>query len=187
MSKNIFIDTETTGLDASKCAIFQLAGIIEIDGKIKDRFNLQMKPFEGAILSPDALKVTKMTEAVLNTYPSQTLKYQEFIQILNKHVDKYNKLDKFTIVGFYVHFDTEYLRRFFERNNDKFYGSYFWSNSIDISTIAGLALMNERSSLANFKLTTVAKYLGIEHNVEDVHDASVDIQLTYDLFHKFVD
>lgn len=185
--KFLFLDTETTGTDPIKNAMFQMSGIIEINGEIKDRFSFNMKPFEGAIIEESAMKVNKMTPEIINAYPPSSEIYKQFIAVLNKYVNKFDKNDKFFIVGYYVHFDSDFLRKFFEQNNDKYYGSYFWSNNIEVSTLAGLALVDERPALKNFRLSTVAQYIGIEHKEEETHDASVDIQITYDMFHKFMD
>lgn len=45
MSKIIYLDTETTGLDKEKNDVIQVAGIIEIDGKEVERFNIFCQPF----------------------------------------------------------------------------------------------------------------------------------------------
>jgi len=43
MSKVLWLDTETTGLSEKSC-IVQVAAIIVMDGKEKERFNINMRP-----------------------------------------------------------------------------------------------------------------------------------------------
>jgi len=40
MGKVFWFDCETTGIDPRRCAIIQLAGLIEINGKIDEKVNL---------------------------------------------------------------------------------------------------------------------------------------------------
>ena len=90
--KLLYFDVETTGLSAAKCAIHQLSGIIEIDGEIKERFNINIVPFEGAMISEDALKVSNVTKKQINAYEySYMLAHAEFKNMVLKYVDKYNK------------------------------------------------------------------------------------------------
>ena len=51
-----FFDLETTGLDEEKCAIVQIGGIIEINGKVVEEFKISMRPHAGALIQEEALK-----------------------------------------------------------------------------------------------------------------------------------
>ena len=46
MKKLLYFDTETTGLDPVRNGIIQIAGIIVIDGEVKEEFNIKMQPHE---------------------------------------------------------------------------------------------------------------------------------------------
>ena len=74
--------------------------------------------------------------------------------------------------------DKQFLRGFFLQNNDQYFGSWFWSNSIDVMVLASNKLVERRAEMENFKLSTVAKFLGV--NVDDaaLHNALYDINLT---------
>ena len=62
---------------------------------------------------------------------------------------------------------------------DKFFGSFFWSNSIDVMVLATNFLLECRPNLTNFKLSTVSDFLGLEVDQTKLHDAEYDINLTY--------
>ena len=51
--KILYLDTETTGITANS-AVIQFAGIIEIDGEVKEEFNIRCKPHKDADISEKA-------------------------------------------------------------------------------------------------------------------------------------
>ena len=109
--------------------------------------------------------------------------YAQFVTMLCKHVDKFNKKDKFFLVGYNnAAFDNQFLRGFFLQNGDNYFGSWFWANSIDVMVLATSFIGNRRSEMDNFKLSTVAKFLGIQVSEDNLHDAFYDIYLTKAIF-----
>ena len=98
--------------------------------------------------------------------------------MLSKYADRYNKQDKFFLAGYNnASFDNQFLRAWFLQNNDKYFGSWFWSNSIDVMVLATPYLASKRAGMENFKQGTVAKHLGIEVDAERLHDALYDIEI----------
>lgn len=186
MKKRLYIDLETTGLDSINCAPFQIAGMIEINGEIVEEFDFKLKPFKGAIIENGALDITGITIDDLKSYTDQSIVWKQFVQILSKWCDKYNKLDKFHIVGYNCQkFDTEFLRQWFIRNGDQWYGSWFWANSIDLYSLCSLYLEPVREQLKDFKLGTVATaILGQNADEDQLHDAKYDIYLTKKILDK---
>lgn len=92
---------------------------------------------------------------------------------------RYNKQDKFHLVGYNnASFDNQFLRAFFAQNNDKYFGSWFWADTIDVMCLASNSLSAIRHTMDNFKLVTVAKTFGIPVDEEQLHDASYDLYLT---------
>lgn len=74
-------------------------------------------------------------------------------------------------------FDNQFLRAWFLQNGDKYFGSWFWSNCLDIMVLATPYLAEKRSQMENFKQGTVAKTLGIEVDDTKLHDAMYDINV----------
>jgi DNA polymerase-3 subunit epsilon len=183
MTKILFFDVETTGLDSKIHGIHQLSGLIEIDGEVKETFDFNINPAPHLVIDPDALKISGKSIEQIRQYPSEAEVYRAFIFMLSKHIEKFNNLDKAFLAGWNnAHFDNDFLRAFFIRNNDKFFGSWFWSNSIDVMVLATQYLIEQRPDMINFKLMTVATYLLGHIDQTKLHDASYDIELTRNIY-----
>lgn len=177
--KILFFDLETTGVNPGKNGIHQISGEIEIDGEIKESFNFYVRPNPNAIIEQEALNVAGVTKEQILAYPPMGDIYRALTTILSKYVDKYNKQDKYFLAGYNnASFDNQFLRGFFLQNGDNYFGSWFWSNSIDVMVLATQYLLDRRSEMENFKLATVAKELGINMEPDKLHDASYDLYLT---------
>ena len=97
----------------------------------------------------------------------------------------FDKKDKFHLVGYNnASFDNPFFRAFFVQNSDVYFGSWFWSDSIDCMVLASNKLRSKRSELVDFKQSTVAKYLGIEIDESKLHDAEYDIKICIQIFNK---
>lgn len=187
MSKIMFYDLETTGTKFWKNGIHQISGIIEIDGKAVEEFNFRVKPNPKAEIEQEALDVGGVTMEQIMSYPEMDVVYRQFVAMLNKYVNKYDKADKMTLAGYNnAPFDNQFLRAFFVQNGDKYFGSYFWSNSIDVMVLATLRLLGIRSTMENFKLMTVAKTVGIQIDESKLHDAMYDIYLIREIYNKII-
>jgi DNA polymerase-3 subunit epsilon len=181
--KLFFFDLETTGLDNQKHAIHQISGKIIIDGVEKTKFNFKVKPFEGALIDATALKIGGVTEEQIMQYPSCHQNYVSFVTLIQKYVNRFDTGDKFHLVGYNnSSFDNQFLRSFFKVNKDDYFGSYFWSDSIDVMVLASNFLKHERHNIRDFKLKTVAQWLKIEVDAKRLHDAEYDIELTEKIF-----
>lgn len=175
----IIYDLETTGLDLRRHAIVQLAGTVLVDDQEKEMFNFQMRPFEGAEVDSEALRVTSKTKEDLNGYGDPGIAFYLFIDILSRYINRYDRDDKAFLVGYNnAKFDDQFLRQWFELNKDRFYGSWFYSNSIDVMSLASEYLIERRQFMPNFKLSSVADELGIYYNPDGLHDAMFDVNLT---------
>lgn len=185
MEKLLFYDLETTGVKHWRNGIHQISGIVVIGGEEKERFNFKVKPNEKAEIDKAALDVCGITEDDLKTYMDMRECYGKLLGVLTKYVDKFNKSDKFHLVGYNnAGFDDKFLRAFFTQLGDSYFGSWFWADSIDCMVLASYALRSERAKLANFQLATVAKYLGVEVDTTKTHDALYDVQLTRAIYNN---
>ncbi len=179
MTKKIFwFDVETTGLDPIKQDIVQLAFLIEIDGQIIEKGNLLMQPFNYDTVEQAALDVHGRSIDEIRTYPNPKDVYNDLISILAKYVDRYNREDKFNHAGYNSRFDLEFLKQFFIKNNDVYFGSWFNYKGIDPLTILHALDGIEKISLPNYKLETVCGYFDIPIVA---HDALSDITATRNL------
>lgn len=187
--KICYIDTETTGLDAKRCGIIHLAAIMDIDGQEVDSFETRIRPANGLEISDEALAVSGTAREDLETFPSEDLALHTFRFWLGMHVDKFAKTDKAFFAGYNSPFDIEFVRALFERNCDKYFGSWFWSGSIDVMGAALWTLREERHKLPNFKLGTVAEHVLGSRVAEltadaGLHNAMTDIRITRELHQR---
>ena len=181
--KLVFFDLETTGTNPGKHGIHQISGQIVIDGEVKQGFDFHVQPNPKAIIEDEALKVGGVTREQILAYPPMHQVYQEFVAMLSKYVNKFDKKDKFFLVGYNnAAFDNQFLRGFFLQNGDVYFGSWFWSNSIDVMVLASAYLATRRPDMENFKLSTVAKTLGVMVDDDSLHNAMYDIELTKAVF-----
>lgn len=185
--KLLFFDLETTGTNPAKNGIHQISGMIEIDGVVKEEFDYHVQPNPRAIIEDAALAVGGVTREQVNSYPPMDVIYDQFVKMLSKYVDKYDTKDKFFLVGYNnAAFDNQFLRGFFLQNGDKYFGSWFWANSIDVMVMATVALAARRAAMENFKLSTVAAAMGIEVKTDELHNAMYDIYLTRGIYGKIM-
>ena len=187
MSKLLLVDTETTGVSLEHSSIMQIAAIVEIDGVIIDEINIKMRPAKGSKMSKIAMEKTGITIEILKTYQSHTDGFNEFLAFLNKHINQYDKNDKFHLVAYNAKFDSDFLRKMFLDCNHKFYGSFFWSNNICVMVLSTMCFLENRHELKNFKLETVCAMMGITWDDEKSHDAQYDIEQTYKLYKKIME
>ncbi len=173
-----WFDVETTGLNPIKQDIIQLAFLIEINGKVIESQNLLMQPFDYNTIEQEALEVQDRTIDEIKTYPAPKDAYLKLIAILEKYVDRYDRTDKFHHAGYNTRFDMDFLRQFFIKNGDSYFGSWFNYRGIDPLPLLHLLDGIGTVSLADYKLETVCKHFDIPLNA---HDALSDISATRDL------
>lgn len=188
--KLCYIDTETTGLNAKEHGIIQLAAIMEIDGVEVDTFSQKIRPASCCRADLKALEISGSTIEMIKTYMPEHDAYLSFVAWLGKHISKFDKLDKAFFCGYNSPFDVEFLRALFDRNGDSYFGSWFWSGSIDVMGAALWNLREDRHKLANFKLGAVADFVLGERAQAlaaetGLHDALTDIRVTREL-HKAI-
>jgi DNA polymerase-3 subunit epsilon len=161
--KLLFVDTETTGLDEKKNRIWQIGGSIRIDGKIVETFEYTHKTLESDL-------------------------YVHFLKSIESKIDKYNSDDKFFLIAYNARFDENFIREMFLRNNNKFYGSYFYNPSICVMQMAATYFLKRPKIKRpiNFKLSTVCDYFKIKVDNEKTHTAKYDAQITRSLYNKLI-
>ena len=180
--KQIFFDVETTGTNPHRHGILQLAGIVEINGKVIEKFNFFMKPFEDQDIDAEALEKNGIKRHDIDTFDSPEEVYTKFINFLNQYVDRFNRADKFHLIGYNSRFDDDFLREWFIRNGNSFYGSYFYWPALDVANMVAVKYRQKRSQFPNFQLMTVAGKLEIVVNLDKAHDAMYDVEITRELF-----
>lgn len=184
MKKILYADTETTGLDPKIHDIVQLAVIIEIDGKVKEKLQWFVQPFNWKDINAEALKINGFTIEQLKTFTEPIAVYRNLILIFDKYIDRYNKNDKFGLAGYNGQFDRRMLNEFFLKNGDKYFGSYVDYHILDPASLLYLLEYKGALRLKDYHLETACKYFNIEIKA---HDAMEDIIATRKLTHKLLE
>lgn len=180
--KRLFLDVETPGLNPACGQILQVAYLIEVDNKVVLEENLLMRPDIPHCLEPEALAVQGVTaEEVMARELTQARGYKKFINSLRLFVNKYDRKDKFQLVGYNTSFDKDWLYAWANAQGDKYLGSYIWWPPICVGQVAYLELEDARALFPDFKLATLYEaYFGA--NLEEAHNALADIAATRELF-----
>lgn len=182
--KEIYFDAETSGTDPEKNGLLQLAGTVELDGKPVYEFNHFMKPFPDQVIETEALEKNGFTLSQIDSFADPFSCYITFQKMLAKYVDRFDPSDKFTLIGYNSRFDDDFMRAWFKRCNDKFYGSYFFWPALDVANMVAVKYRKVRGQFPDFKLMTVAKHLKIEVDESRAHDAVYDTAITKSLYNK---
>jgi len=180
--KILWFDTETGGLIPGKHPILTLAGIIEIDGEVKEEFYFKIKPFPNQEIDDYALKVNGITKEEIQTFEEPQIVYKKLSTILGKYCDKYNKFDKYIPAGQNVRFDIDHLKAFYDLIGDKYLFSYLDYHFIDTMAISLLLKKTKSIDIANVKLETLCAYYQIPLKA---HNAQEDIRATRNLWNEF--
>ncbi len=181
--KTLFIDVETTGLDARRQDVIQLAALVEIDGHVVEEFNSKVQPVNWDTIDMAALLVTGTTMDALKLYPPAREVYNDFSTMLGKYVDKFDRADKFYPAGYNVDFDLRFLQEFFAKQGDKYFHSYVSHRRLDPLHLLSFQAYQGKLALPDFKLETVCKHFGIELKA---HDALSDVKATRELLQRLM-
>ena len=194
--KLIFIDVETTGVNPERNGLTQISGCVQIGDEVKESFDYFVRPYPQDAIEMAALEVTGMDRRQFLppdhpdhlAVPGQLFEdpkdiYVRLSTIFSKYASQYDKSDKFQFVGYNAHsFDMPFMRRFWEKNGDRFFGSWFWYPCLDVMLVWAQILQETRADLSNFKLATVARHCGIDVDDSRLHDSQYDIELTRELW-----
>ncbi len=159
-SEYVVFDLETTGLSRYYSEIIQISAIKVANGQPVDYFNTYIKPRRG--IPSEATAINHITEDMVEDAPSFKEAFANFRDFVKDDV-----LIGYNILGF----DLPLL------NNQSYLngGSRFNTKYIDILPIAKKVL-----SLSDYRLTTVANYIGLD--TRGAHDALFDCDLTNECF-----
>lgn len=178
MKKVLWIDTETTGLKPDKHGLIQIAYIYEEDNVIKEKGNIKSSIMQGDMIDDEALEVNGLDPKDLITFPDAKEAFNSFLLVLEKYVDKRNYRDKIMLAGYNTSFDIEFLKKWFEKNNNYDFKKYFHRKFYDVMQVGIGLSINGLIDVKDNKLVTMCERMGIELNP---HDAMNDIIATYEL------
>lgn len=182
--KKCFIDVETTGLDPTNHNIFQISCIItDAHLNVLETCDWSFRPYSLEHVQDAALIKTGVSMQDLeNRKVTSRQVYEQLIEMLQRHCDRFDKLDKMHFVAYNARFDCEFIRSFFEKHNDAYFGSWFWNPPVCVMQAAAWLTMRVRGALPNFKLETLCKCAELGWDESLAHDASYDNSQSVKLF-----
>ena len=186
MSKVIWIDTETTGLDAGVHGLVEIGFIIEVDGKEVERFAFTLNPFSynrDVQINDKALEINGKSIEELKSFDNSNGCFNYFLMVLGKYIDKSDKKDKFIIKGYNVNFDIGFIKDWFIDNAYYNFDSWFSYKEIDVFALVKVLKDQNVFETENDKLLTLCEHFDIEL---DAHNALDDIVATKKLYNILV-
>lgn len=179
----VIIDIETSGLDAQRHAILEIAAIFpEMDeqGYLKsvDSIHFHVAPFEGAELDPEALSFTGIDP--FNPLRGAVDEREALTEIFKKvrKYQKQNECNRAIIVAHNAAFDQGFINKAVERCNIKRVPFHPFC-SFDTASMAALAL-------GQTVLAKACAKAGVEYKNEEAHSALYDTEVTAELFYYMV-
>lgn len=185
-----FCDTETTGLDPKRHGITQIAGEIgELEGgayKALYGFNYKVRPFDADVIEDEALRIQGRTREQIAGYDLPHEAHKRLTETLESCIDKFDSKDKAFFIAYNSPFDNSFMREFWLKCGDHYFGSWFWNPDICVMRLAAQKLLPERLRIENFKLGTVARALGIDYDEKALHNAFTDVSITIQMYLKLI-
>lgn len=182
--KFLWCDIETTGIDFSKNAPFQIAFIFVHYTPIKKSEEKKMyylNPFdlEGIEYSDEAGAIHGYSRDKIESFEDSKIVVKDIKEKLDKWFS-INENEKIYFCGYNSEkFDYIFLDYFFNKYDINF-SNYFQKQQLDVFNQVKTAFYKRKlQGLQNKKLSTVANYLGIK--LDNAHDAMADITATREI------
>jgi DNA polymerase III subunit epsilon len=176
----LFIDTETGGLDPDKHSLLSLAMVVWEDMEIIDSQEILIN--DGILsVTEEALSINRIDlEKHKQSAISSSQAMDKILLFIGKH---FPQQEKITLVGHNVHFDADFLKRFFSANNKDF-SEYFSHRIIDTSSILHYLYLAGR--IKHRAISSDEAFDLFEIKVEGRHTAIGDAIATAKLFTRLL-
>lgn len=185
--KLLYFDVETTGTDENyrgENGIWAVAGLYEYQGKIIDKFYLEMSPLPGDLIDPVALALSGHTEAELRAMTPTLEAIESLERWFGKHVNKFDPKDKFTMVAYNAQFDDTMMRELYKKLNRNYYGSWFHGYRLCVYNRVLWLAAHGKLLLPKYKQEIVCEHFGIKYKA---HRADADVMACRKLYYKVKD
>jgi len=183
----LWLDTETTGIEVTDSAAFELGFILVDGGNVIQERCFFLNPLSETIkYHEEAGKIHGYSQEEIESFPAEKEQVPKIAQFLSDARELWksdgSRSEKLVIAGYNVGFDIKHLNALLERNGFKF-ADYFSNIVADVyEQVKRAGMQKALPYLPNRKLTTVAEHLGVK--LEDAHDALADIKATREVAQK---
>lgn len=175
----VVVDVETGGFNAQTDALLEVAAVtLEMDNlgqlQIKDSFQKNIQPFDGANLEPSALEFTGIDiYDISRKAEEESQALREVFQPIRREITE-TGCTRAVMVAHNAHFDLGFINAAVERNQIK-RNPFHPFSCFDTSSLAGLAY-------GQTVLAKACQMANIEFNNQDAHSALYDATKTAELF-----
>lgn len=191
----LVFDTETTGLDALKCGIVEVAfKPVWIKNFLETDFDTPVKTFKmnpgNVETNEQALAINGYTKQQISELPEYKSIQKQIKAYLASYIDPYSKdkSQRFLLCGHNINFDIPFLLKLWERCNDKYPWSYFQSG-VSIDTLILFAEKQIQGRLPyteRHNLETMANTLDVGFDKSLAHGATYDCEITAQCLKKLL-
>jgi len=184
MADFLWLDTETTSLTPKDGGtIWQLAYIIEKNGKVVCERTLKCRPLDKDMVNLNSIKHSRITADELFALPHRQEAYKQFSSDIAQH----STTGKLIMAGYQVQFDLDFILSWFGKCNFESKQNLNLLNSVfippmDVMSLAIDYFKDEIKSANGFKLVEVAKKIFGEMDISKAHDAGFDIDITRKIY-----
>jgi len=176
----LFIDTETGGLNPDKHSLLSVGLVVWENMEIIDSqeilINDGILSVTDEALSINGIDIEDHKKSAIS--PSQSI--DKIISFISKNFPDHKKI---TLAGHNVHFDVNFLKKLFYRNNNKF-SKYFSHRIIDTSSILYYLYLSGHLQKKSISSDTAFELFDIK--VAGRHTALGDAIATAELFNKLL-
>lgn len=182
----VWVDLETTGLEAGHHGLVEIALLFEKDGEIVDKYSSKVNcgayATRDVACDPTALRINKTTVEEIAHFPEPQKVLNEIDELMHFH---YNGT-RVGLAGYNVSsFDKLFLEDFYKSNNAE-YWKHFHHKPIDVFELYKcLQYMGVMKPTYNQKLVTLVSAFGLAEQDEidnQAHGALWDIEKTRELW-----
>lgn len=184
----LFIDTETTGLEAGKHSIIEIACAHYKDGVLKSTFQRKFIS-NSPILDMGALRVNKQNTASLLEIGKQCSEQKAAFDFMDYLLTLDNK--DLHVCGHNVHFDVGHVKHLLTK-----FGIEGWESSVSyrqLDTCDRARMLIESGIITQEMggrgagLKTVAQALGVTVDETKLHGAMYDVELCAAVYYKMIE
>lgn len=180
--KFLWCDVETTGLETTDSAAFEIAMIYRNGSKTAER-DFYLNPLEGDIVyHEDAGKIHGFSEEQIRLFPPAKEVIPKILSFLESCLIDFNpdgEKQKMFFSGYNCSFDWKHLDALIQRYGNKKMEDYFYPKQADVYIQAKKGKNLGRINTENLRLGTVCKSFNVL--LENAHNALADIRATRDL------
>lgn len=183
MNKVLWLDLETTGVMPNLHGVHQMAGLIEIDGKVEDQFNFHVQPWPLAQIIPKALEHSGVTLEQIRQYPPMAEVGEKVLAKLGTYVNYRDGSDKYLMAGYGVAgFDSKFFDKWLWQATTHLLKHWFHSPTRDVLVLATEYLIANGIAVTTYQQSNVAKVLGLDVATNELHDAEYDVSLSRNIY-----